>query len=62
MTIYLDISAAVHRRAGLGCYAESLARALLPLLGTELAFFYNREQGVKPLAGLDRATTEESAL
>ena len=27
--IYLDVSAAVHRRAGLGRYAESLARALV---------------------------------
>ena len=54
MTIYFDISAAVHRRAGLGRYAESLARALLPLLGDELAFFYNREAGIEPLAGLER--------
>jgi glycosyltransferase involved in cell wall biosynthesis len=53
MTIYFDISAAVHRRAGLGRYAESLARALLPLLGDELAFFYNREDGIEPLAGLE---------
>jgi glycosyltransferase involved in cell wall biosynthesis len=53
MPIYFDISAAVHRRAGLGRYAESLARALLPLLGDELAFFYNREAGIEPLAGLE---------
>ena len=53
MTIYFDISAAVHRRAGLGRYADSLARALLPLLGDELAFFYNREAGIEPLAGLE---------
>lgn len=65
MTIYFDISAAVHRRAGLGRYAESLARALLPLLSsaqstnlptyqsTNLAFFYNREAGIEPLAGLE---------
>ena len=53
MTIYFDISAAVHRRAGLGRYAESLARALLPLLGDQLAFFYNRERGIEPLAGLE---------
>ncbi|PKO22871.1 MAG: glycosyltransferase family 1 protein [Chloroflexi bacterium HGW-Chloroflexi-1] len=52
MPIYLDISAAVHHRAGLGRYAESLARELRPLLGDRLAFFYNREQGVEPLAGL----------
>lgn len=60
MTIYFDISAAVHRRAGLGRYAESLARALLsqstdlPIYqSTDLAFFYNREAGVEPLAGLE---------
>ena len=29
LTLYFDISAAVHRRAGLGRYAESLAGALL---------------------------------
>ena len=29
MTIYLDVSAAVHRRAGLGRYAESLTRVLV---------------------------------
>ena len=51
--IYVDISAAVHRRAGLGRYAESLARALLPILGDELAFFHNREAGIEPLAGLE---------
>ena len=53
MTIYFDISAAVHRRAGLGRYADSLARALLPLLGDELTFFYNREAGIEPLTGLE---------
>ena len=53
MTIYLDISAAVHRRAGLGRYAESLARAMVTQLGNCLAFFYNREAGIEPLAGLE---------
>jgi glycosyltransferase involved in cell wall biosynthesis len=68
MTIYLDISAAVHRRAGLGRYAESLARALLSQLtnapdfqspnlpisqSPNLAFFYNREAGIEPLTGLE---------
>ncbi len=55
--IYFDISAAVHRRAGLGRYAESLAHALLPLLGDELAFFYNHETGIEPLSGLDGVST-----
>ena len=53
MTIYFDLSAAVHRRAGLGRYAESLARALIPLLGDRLGFFYNAEEGVQPVDGLD---------
>ncbi len=57
MTIYFDISAAVHRRAGLGRYAESLARALLPLVGDDLAFFYNREAGIEPLPGLEAMPT-----
>lgn len=55
MTIYFDVSAAVHRRAGLGRYAESLGQALLPLLGDRLAFFYNAEVGVEPLEGLAHA-------
>jgi len=53
MTMYFDISAAVHHRAGLGRYADSLGRSLLPLLGEELAFFYNREAGIGPLIGLE---------
>jgi glycosyltransferase involved in cell wall biosynthesis len=53
MTVYLDVSAAVHRRAGLGRYSASLARSLLPLLGDRLALFYNREAGIQTLAGLD---------
>lgn len=53
MTIYFDLSAAVHRRAGLGRYSESLARALRPLLGGRLGFFYNTESGIRPVSGLD---------
>lgn len=53
MTIYLDLSAAVHRRAGLGRYAESLARELVAQLGSRLAFFYNREAGIEPLTDLE---------
>lgn len=58
--IYFDISAAVHKRAGLGRYAESLAHALLsqstnlPVSQSiNLAFFFNREAGIEPLAGLE---------
>ena len=52
MTLYVDISAAVHRRAGLGRYAESLVNALAPLLPNDLAFFYNRERGIHKLDNL----------
>jgi glycosyltransferase involved in cell wall biosynthesis len=60
--ITLDISAAVHRRAGLGRYAASLARALQPLIPEQLALFYNAEQGVDPLPDLDHVPTSTVAL
>jgi len=41
MSIYIDISAAVHARAGLGRYAESLACALATLQPRRCALFYN---------------------
>ncbi len=62
MTFTLDVSAAVHRRAGLGRYAESLARALLPLIPNELACFYNAERGIAPLDGLAHLPTHTVAL
>ncbi len=52
MTIYLDISAAVHKRAGLGRYAESLAAALAAAHPDRIGLFYNREQGIEPPQGL----------
>jgi glycosyltransferase involved in cell wall biosynthesis len=54
MYTYVDVSAAVHRRAGLGRYAESLARALAKIVPDQLALFYNNEGGIAPLAGLER--------
>jgi glycosyltransferase involved in cell wall biosynthesis len=62
MSVYLDISAAVHRRAGLGRYAESLARSLVPLLPDRLALFYNRERGIEPLRGLEHLPARTVAL
>jgi glycosyltransferase involved in cell wall biosynthesis len=53
MTIYVDVSAAVHQRAGLGQYAASLTQALLPRLSHRLALFYNREKGITVPAGLE---------
>jgi glycosyltransferase involved in cell wall biosynthesis len=40
MTIYYDISAAVHAHPGLGRYAGSLGRALLDAHGDSMALFY----------------------
>jgi len=54
VTIYLDVSAAVHSRAGLGRYAESLARYLI-VEGNgkgDYGLFYNRDRTVRRLAGL----------
>ncbi|MEA3308121.1 MAG: glycosyltransferase family 1 protein [Chloroflexota bacterium] len=62
MTITLDISAAVHQRAGLGRYAASLSHALAKLIPAELAFFYNAEQGINPLPGLEHFPTRTVAL
>jgi glycosyltransferase involved in cell wall biosynthesis len=60
--IYLDISAAVHRRAGLGRYAESLTRALVAAHPDRYALFYNRERGIEPLPGLEHMLTRTVAL
>ena len=57
MAIYIDISAAVHGRAGLGRYAESLARALVREYPERFAFFYNRDREASPLAGLESVPT-----
>ena len=62
MTIYLDISAAVHRRAGLGRYAENLARALATANPDRYTLFYNRERGITPLLGLAHVPTRTIAL
>jgi glycosyltransferase involved in cell wall biosynthesis len=53
MSIVCDVSAAVHAKAGLSRYAGSLARALAPLLGPQLALFQNGLGKCGPLAGLD---------
>ncbi len=60
--IYLDVSSAVHRRAGLGRYAESLTRALVAAQPDRYGLFYNRERGVEPLAGLEHLPTRTVAL
>ena len=60
--IIVDVSAAVHRRAGLGRYAESLARALVDADSDGIGLFYNKERGIRPLAGLDHVPTHTVAL
>jgi glycosyltransferase involved in cell wall biosynthesis len=52
--IYLDVSAAVHSRAGLGRYAESLVRALIDRYPGRWGLFYNRGRESRPLPGLER--------
>ena len=51
MPIYVDVSAAVHGKAGLGRYAGSLARALVEARPGAFAFFHN---GKAPADALDR--------
>ncbi len=60
--IYLDVSAAVHHRAGLGRYAESLTRALVAASPDRYGLFYNQERGVEPLVGLEHLPTRTVAL
>ena len=62
MTVYIDVSAAVHRRAGLGRYAESLARALVSTHSDRYALFYNQERGIEPLVGLEHLPARTVAL
>jgi len=54
MTLYIDVSAAVHQHAGLARYAASLARSLIGYHGDEYKFglFYNGAKPEKPLAEL----------
>jgi glycosyltransferase involved in cell wall biosynthesis len=51
MTIYVDVSAAVHAKAGLSRYSCSLVGALTPLLGERLRLFQNSLGRSGPLAG-----------
>ena len=54
MKVTLDLSAAVQRRAGLGRYAEELARALVDLAaGDAIGLFYTDPQGRIPAPPLD---------
>ncbi|MFQ5855134.1 MAG: glycosyltransferase family 4 protein [Anaerolineae bacterium] len=52
MAIYVDVSATVHSRAGLGRYAESLAHALARQASGRFALFHNRAAGPWALTSL----------
>lgn len=53
VAIYIDVAAAVHGRAGLGRYAESLARALVAKDPQRFALFFNRSGAARLLDGLE---------
>lgn len=57
MPIYIDVSAAAHGRAGLGRYAESLARALLQRYPDRFALFHNRDRSTHAIEGLEGIPT-----
>jgi len=57
MPIYVDVSAAVHRRAGLGRYAESMIRALVEQDPHRWGLFYNKGGDYHPLIGLEHLPT-----
>lgn len=57
MSIYVDVSSAVHGKAGLRRYAESLVNALRPLLGDRLRLFQNGLGRQGPLPGFERWPT-----
>jgi len=62
MSVYLDVSAAVHAKAGLSRYAGNLARALAPMLGPQLVLFQN-SLGRCPLpTGLDHLPVSGTRL
>jgi glycosyltransferase involved in cell wall biosynthesis len=55
MTLYIDVSAAVHQHAGLARYALDLTRALITQHGAECRFglFYNGSKDAVQLPGLE---------
>jgi glycosyltransferase involved in cell wall biosynthesis len=57
VTVYVDISSAVHAKAGIGRYAESLVKALVARQPSRYALFYNRTGRTQPLPGLGSTPT-----
>lgn len=62
MTIYVDVSSAVHGKAGLKRYSESLVQALRPLLGDRLRLFQNALGRRGPLPGWEDFPTAGTRL
>jgi len=62
MTIYVDVSSAVHAKAGLSRYAENLVRELRALLGERLCLFQNSLGRRGPLSGWEGQPTIGVAL
>lgn len=63
LKICIDVSAAVHRRAGLGRYAQELVKGLADLDGCDITVFYHQRGEVHldpPIDGLPRITTSLS--
>lgn len=57
MVVYVDVSSAVHAKAGLKRYAESLVSELKPLLGQGLRLFQNSLGRRGPLPGWEHHPT-----
>jgi glycosyltransferase involved in cell wall biosynthesis len=53
VSIYVDVSSAIHGKAGLKRYVENLVRALRPLLGDRLRLFQNSLGRRGPLPGFE---------
>ena len=57
MVVYVDVSSAVHARAGLKRYSENLVHELRPLLGERLRLFQNSLGRRGPLPGWENHPT-----
>lgn len=62
MTIYVDVSSAVHGKAGLARYSASLVQALRPWLGERLRLFQNSLGRRGPLPGWEAFPTAGTPL
>ncbi len=58
--IYIDISAAVHNRAGLGRYSECIAQALLAIGPDRFRLFYNQGKNGRFPSSIPPSTAQKS--